>query len=94
MACESPHSSAKPSVHEDKARCALALLEAMPSTREVDFHDGVVSLKLACGRLHILELPLATKHVVEYAPALAKAVALKVDAQGTIATFARNQLST
>ncbi len=94
VACRSPPPSANPSVHEDKARCALALLEAMPTIREVDFHDWVASLELACRRLHILELPLATKHVVEYAPALAKAIALKVDAQGTIVTFARNRLST
>jgi hypothetical protein len=66
----------------------------MPSIREVDVHGWAASLKLACGRLHILELPLATKHVVEYAPALAKAIALKVDSQGTIANFVRNRLST
>ncbi len=82
---------------QGKARCALALIEAMApigDDGEVRSHDRAATLTYACERLGLLEVVLSTRHVITHAPtALAKARALMADAQGIIANFARDVLA-
>ena len=82
---------------QGKARCALALIEAMApigDDGEVCSHDRAATLTYACERLGLLEVVLSTRHVITHTPvALARARALLADAQGIIAHFARDVLA-
>jgi hypothetical protein len=62
----------------------------MAPLQDVDPLDRAAFLKLTCERFQLLELVLATQHVIEFAPAaITKANALKADTQAVIADFAR-----
>ena len=77
-----------PSHRQGRIRCALALLEATAPIREPDSRDRAASLKFAGERLQQIEVALASTHVIEDAPLLARANALQTDAQGIIVSFA------
>mgnify|MGYP001284894301 CR=1 FL=1 len=93
VACESPPSYATQTWHQDRVKCALALLEATAPIREPDSRDRAASLKFACDRLQLIEVVLATKHAIEDAPPLARVRDLQTDAQGVVVTFAGDMLA-
>ncbi len=93
IACESPPSYFTESQRQGRIRCALAILEATAPIEEADFPDRAASLKLAGERLQLIEVVLASQHVIEDAPQLASEGALKSDAQGVVANFARDVLA-
>ncbi len=94
VACESPPWYSSQSPCRGRIRCALALLEATAPIRAADFQDRAALLQFACGRLQLIEVVLAMKHAIENAPPLANVGALKTDAQGIVANFARDMLAT
>ena len=68
LACQTrPNSSS--SYCENKAACALALLESMLPIREVVVADQAASLKFACERHQVLQVVLSTRHIMTFAPA-------------------------
>ena len=93
IACASPHPRLPPSAGQGKARCALALLAATAPIREADFADWAALLKFAGERLQRIEIVLASTHVIEDAPLLARVKARKTDAQDIFAHFARDMLA-
>ena len=78
---------------QGKIRCALALLAATAPIEVTDVPDQAASLKFACERLHLIEAVLASTHVIEDAPQLARVRDLHTDAQGIIVTFAGELLT-
>ena len=88
IACKSPPSWYPQRVRQGKIRCALAILAATVPIEVADFPDRAASLKFACERLQLIEAVLASTHVIEDAPQLARVRVLKTDAQGIVVTFA------
>jgi predicted LPLAT superfamily acyltransferase len=93
IACESPPFYFTQSQRQGRIKCALALLAATAPIQETDFSDRVASLKLACGRLQLIEVVLASTHVIEDAPPLGNVGVVKTDAQDIVASFARDMLA-
>ncbi len=93
IACKSPPSYLSPRKRQGRIRCALALLAATAPIRKADFPDRAVSLKCACGRLQLIDVVLAMKHVIEDAPPIANAGLLTTDAQDIVVNFARDMLA-
>ena len=93
IACQSPPSYLTQSQCQGKIRCALAILAATASIREVVVADQAASLKLACERHQVLKVVLSTSHIIEFAPAaLARASVHVSDVHSIIVDFARDML--
>ena len=88
MACLNPPPYFSQSQRQGRIRCALAILAATAPIEVTDFPDQAASLKFACERLQLIEAVLASTHVIEDAPQLARVRVLKTDAQGIVVTFA------
>ncbi len=93
IACESPPSHCTQSQRQGRIRCALALLAARAPIQGADFPDWAALLKFAGERFQQIEVVLASPHVIEDAPHLARVGALKADAQDVFAHFARGMLA-
>ena len=81
IACETPPSYFTQSKRQQRIRCALALLAAKAPIRESDLTDWAALLKFAGERLRQIEVVLASTHVIEDTPLLARVNARKTDAQ-------------
>ena len=81
IACETPPPYFTQSKRQHRIRCALALLAAKAPIRESDLTDWAALLKFAGERLRQIEVVLASTHVIEDTPLLARVNARKTDAQ-------------